>query len=480
MSLSATRLAALRYIAAHAAGLLLNHSTDQRLIFLTRVLERVARTEHHKAQLAHVRKLVEGGHPSVEVARRVLRLHPNARRAIVNSLGINATWLGHAERKGFAETHGVYPPFLIVISPTMRCNLRCLGCYAGNYPRERDPLSFDTLDRIVSEGKEMGVYFWTISGGEPFMRRDLLGLYEKHQDCVFLIYTNGTCIDEEAVRRLQECGNAAPAISVEGGEKETDYRRGQGVYRKIMDTMDRLREAGLFFGFSATATRLNAEAYYQEEFYDRMVEKGCIFGWFFIFVPVGQDSSTDLMVTPEQRDRLRRIVYRARETKPLFVADFWNDGCLTGGCMSGGTLYMHVNYRGDLEPCVFMHFAEENILDIYERGGHLWEVLDTPLFRRIREVNRRDPNPLRPCPIIDHNDWLEEALKGTKARPTHAGADDIVGRLAEPVRSWAREYGRLADEAWYRSGQYEWAQAEGDPLWSQAEVGQSADSVGGS
>jgi len=468
MSYSAARLKAIRQLACHAVPFLVGQASDSHLVLLTHILEHVARTEHHKAQIRYLRDLIRDGHPAVELVRRLFRLHPNARRAIINNLGINATWLGDQERKAFAAEHGVHPPFLMVMSPTMRCNLRCLGCYAGEYPRERDPLSFDVLDRMVSEGKEMGVYFWTVSGGEPLLRPDLVDLYEKHRDCVFLIYTNGTCIDDETVERLQACGNAAPAISLEGWEEQTDFRRGKGVYRKVMDTMDALREAGLFFGFSATATRLNADVYLNESFYDHMVEKGCLFGWFFIFVPVGQNSTVDLMVTPAQRDRLRRMVSEIRTGKPIFVADFWNDGCLTGGCMSGGTLYLHVNYRGDLEPCVFMHFAEENILDIYQRGGHLWDVLETPLFRRIRDVNRRDPNPLRPCPIIDHNEWLEEALQGTKARPTHPGAEDIVGRLAPAVRAWAGEYGKLADYAWYHSGDYEWAKREGDALWNHA------------
>ncbi|MFB3880251.1 MAG: radical SAM/SPASM domain-containing protein [Armatimonadota bacterium] len=464
MSYSATRIAALRYLASRTAPLILNHVTDERVILLTHILERIARCERHKEQLRVLRGFIRDNHPAAELARRVLSLHPNVRRQIINSLGINATWLGDQERRAFAAEHGTYPPFLIVISPTMRCNLRCLGCYAGHYPREKDPLSFETLDRVVEEGKEMGVYFYTISGGEPFMRRDLLDLYEKHSDCVFHVYTNGTCFDDATIARLQKCGNVAPAFSVEGWREQTDFRRGKGVYDRVMATMDACRQAGLFFGFSATATRLNAEVYYSEAFYDHLIEKGCLFGWFFIFVPVGQDSTTDLMVTPQQRDQLRRTVTRMRATKPIFVADFWNDGCLTGGCMSAGSLYLHINYRGDIEPCVFMHFAEENIVEIHQRGGHLSDILETPLFRRIREVNRKDPNPLRPCPIIDHNEWLEEALKGTKARPTHPGAEDIVGRLAPQVRAWAEEYGKLADYAWYKSGEYEWAQRN-DVLW---------------
>ena len=466
MSISGAKITTLRYLVTQTAPYLFSRATDGRLILLCHILERVARTQHHKAQLRYLRKLVEDHHPAIGLLHRMMALNPGARRSIINSLGVNATWLGEVTRRAFAAEHGVMPPYLIVISPTMRCNLKCLGCYAGEYPRSADPLSFDVLDRIVTEGKEMGVYMYTISGGEPFLRPDLLDLYEKHQDCIFLIYTNGTRINDKAIERLASYGNAAPAISVEGWEAQTDFRRGRGVYGKVMATMDALKNAGVLFGFSATATRLNAEVYYDEAFYDFMIEKGCIFGWFFIFVPVGQDSSTDLMVTPQQRDKLRQVVYRMRATKPIFVADFWNDGCLTGGCMSGGTLYMHVNYRGDLEPCVFMHFAEDNIRDIHARGGHLWEVLKSPLFTKVREINRKDPNLLRPCPIIDHNEWLADVLAEIQAKPTHTGAEDIVTRLAPEVRAWSAEYAKLADYAWYESGQYAWAQKEGDPLWT--------------
>jgi MoaA/NifB/PqqE/SkfB family radical SAM enzyme len=474
LSLAQARLQAVRVAAGQVVPFLLKHSSDRQLILLTHVLEQVARSHHHKAQLRELRSLFRAKHPSLELARKLLALHPNCRRAIVSNLGVNATWLGAQRRDLFYQREGIYPPFLIVISPTMRCNLRCLGCYAGQYPRERDPLPFTALDRIVSEGKEMGVYLYTISGGEPFVRPDLLDLYEKHDDCIFLIYTNGTRIDDDTVARLQRCGNAAPAISVEGFEEETDFRRGKGVYARIMETMDRLREAGLFFGFSATATRLNAEAYLRDEFYEQMMAKGCLFGWFFIFVPVGQDSRIDLMVTPEQRNRLRAYVNEVRRTKPIFVADFWSDGCLTGGCMSGGTLYFHVNYRGDLEPCVFMHFAKDNILDMYRRGGHLWEVLKSPLFCRIREINRRDPNLLRPCPIIDHNEWLEEAIRSVGAVPTHKGAADIIGRLAPALRAWSAEYGKIADKVWYESREYTWAQNPEDPLWGKDQVTMSS------
>lgn len=438
---------------------LLARSSDESLIRLITLLERyVARYDNHKAQLQGLRDLFERKHPSLELARKVMtQLHPNYRRRLIADLGINATWLGQQVRNDFAERFGIPPPYLMVISPTMRCNLKCLGCYAGAYPRDTDPMSFETLDRVVAEAKQMGIHMFTISGGEPFVRPDLLDLYEKHSDCVFQVYTNGTCISDATIERMQKSGNVSPGISIEGFREQTDFRRGAGIFDTIMDTMDRLRAAGILFGFSGTYTRLNADAFLNDEFFDMVIDKGCLFGWFFMFVPVGQDASVDLMPTAEQRDRMRRKVMEVRRTRPIFCADFWNDGCLTGGCMSGGTLYLHLNFRGDLEPCVFMHFAADNIHDMYARGEHLWDVLKSPLFVAIRDVNRRDPNPLRPCPIVDHNEWLEEALgKAPDIYPTHEGAEDIIGRLAQPVREWSAAYAEYAEGAW-NSPEYEWA-----------------------
>jgi MoaA/NifB/PqqE/SkfB family radical SAM enzyme len=446
---------------------LLEKATDERIIHFMRRAETLAWLPRHKRQLRELRQLFESDHPALGTFHRILGLHPNYRRAVITNLLFNGVLFGERKRKAFERRHHITPPFLMVMSPLMRCNLHCLGCYAGNYPRGKDPLSLEVLDRAVTEAKQMGMYFFTISGGEPFMRKDLLDLYERHSDATFLIYTNGTLIDDEAIARMQACGNASPAISVEGFAEETNRRRGsyQGrpVYDIIMDTMDRLREAKIMFGFSATATRENAEAYLRDEFYDLMIEKGCLYGWFFIFVPVGQDASVDLMTTPEQRDALRRKTLEVRRTKPIFVADFWNDGCLTGGCMSGGTTYFHINYRGDLEPCVFMHFATENIVDLYQRGGHLWDVLETPFFKAIRERNRKDPNPLRPCPIIDHNEMLEEAVRLTGAHPTHTGAEDVIGRLKQEIRDLAADYGVLAQKAW-ESSEYDWAKGGRSPF----------------
>lgn len=85
------------------------------------------------------------------------------------------------------------------------------------------------------------MYIYT--GGEPLVRKtDIIRLCEKHDDCVFLCFTNGTLIDEQFAEDMLRVKNFVPAISLEGMEAATDNRRGQGVFDKVIKAMDLLHE----------------------------------------------------------------------------------------------------------------------------------------------------------------------------------------------------------------------------------------------
>jgi len=237
----------------------------------------------------------------------------------------------------------------------MRCNLRCIGCYAGDYSK-KDDLPFEYVDKIITEAKEMGTYFYVITGGEAFVRDDMLDIYKKHNDAAFMVYTNGTFIDRDMAFKLQELGNVAPAISVEGFKKETDERRGKGVWEKVIQAMDNCKEARLVYGFSITPTKYNTEIVYSDKLMKLLTEeKGCAFGWYFTYIPIGRKPDVSLMQTPEQRLYGWRRVNYLRSKYPVFIGDFWNDGMHVNGCIAGGRQYLHINVKGDYEPCVFTH-----------------------------------------------------------------------------------------------------------------------------
>ena len=378
----------------------------------------------------------------LQVKKRLPELHKNVRHGAINFL-TDALFYKSRVREAFEREHGFGPPLLLVISPTMRCNLKCVGCYAGMYSK-RDDLPKEVLDRVLVEAKEMGIYFIVISGGEPFYYRPIMDIFRKHHDVTFQVYTNGTLIDRKLAREIAEMGNVIPCISVEGYEQETDARRGAGVYAKVIQAMDNLKEQRALYGFSATVTRFNSDTLTSEDFVDYyMEEKGCFIGWYFQYMPIGTRPSLELMTTPEQRiQRLERI-NRIRREKKALISDFWCDGPLVGGCMAGGHNYLHINQNGDVEPCVFAHFAVDNI-----KEKSLLEALNSDFFRHIRSRRPYHPNLLRPCMIIDHPYVLRECVAQSGARPTHPEAEGVITELAPDLDAYGEEYGRLADEVW--------------------------------
>ncbi len=424
---------------------MLANASDANLIRMTKMAEMLMITEMQKKYVRNTRSIFEQGHPGLSMIRKLMSrdIHPNYHKNLVANLFANSFLFGYGVRKEFQEQEGETPPSFLVISPTMKCNLNCYGCYAGQYKKSEE-LDFDTVDRIVSEAKDLGMYFVTISGGEPFTYDKLFDLFEKHNDMAFQIYTNGTLIDEDATERLVELGNASPAISVEGYEEETDARRGKGTYKLVSESMARLKDAGALFGFSATVTRHNMDILSSPEFIDRMIDRGCAFGWYFIYIPIGRKPQLDLMPTPEQRDLLRQRVKQMRDEKDIFIADFWNDGPLVGGCIAGGRRYLHINSKGDVEPCVFAHFAVDNIKD-----KSLREAINSPFFKGIRERQKvNNKNPLLPCMIIDHPETLREVVAKHGAYPTHDGAETILTEMADYLDEYSAEYAKLGNKAW--------------------------------
>jgi uncharacterized Fe-S cluster-containing radical SAM superfamily protein len=246
---------------------------------IARLAERLAKKDYYVEKIRWIRSLFDEDHPSAGIARRFLRYpNPHHRKTIIKSFFLNEMLVGTNKRKAYQEANGFYPPGMIVISPTMRCNLHCAGCYAGRYAKSEQ--SVETIDRVLNEAKEMGTHFITGSGGEPFYRDDLFEVFRRHTDVAFLVFTHGGLIDERMAERIVSVGNVVPAISIEGYREETDRRRGAGHFDRIMWAMDMLHDAGVIFGYSVTQTRLKSDIVTSGAFVRFLREKGCLLGFY--------------------------------------------------------------------------------------------------------------------------------------------------------------------------------------------------------
>jgi MoaA/NifB/PqqE/SkfB family radical SAM enzyme len=376
--------------------------------------------------------------------RHIIRdVDPEVVKTFAVNFFINANLISGPIQDEMRAKYNCNIPWAILLDPTSACNLHCIGCWAAEYGNKLN-LSFDEIDDIIRQGKEMGVYMYIYTGGEPLVRKkDLIRICEKHDDCIFLTFTNGTLIDEEFADEMLRVKNFVPAISLEGFGEATDSRRGQGVYEKVLRAMKILHERKLVYGISCCYTSMNYESITSEEYWDMMIENGAYFVWYFHYMPVGNDASPELLPSPEQRETVYRRIRDYRSRKPLFAMDFQNDAEFVGGCIAGGRSYLHINANGDADPCVFIHYSDSNI-----REKSLLDVMRSPLFMAYHEGQPFNDNMLQPCPMLENPTKLRAIIEKTGAKSTDMQSPETAEHLCSKCDAYAACWQPKAEELW--------------------------------
>ncbi len=378
-----------------------------------------------------------------QLLMKVAHLNPEVASTIIKTTLVEANLIAWGQQENLRDKYDCNIPWAILFDPTSACNLHCTGCWAADYG-QKSSLTFEEMDSIVDQGTELGTHLFILAGGEPLVCKDeVIKLCEKHQDCVFLAFTNGTLIDEDFCQEIIRVKNFAPAISVEGDEAATDSRRGEGTFKRVEAAMDLMREHGLPFGVSICYTRDNAESIACEEFWDYLIDKGALFAWIFQYMPVGTHAAPGLMATPEQRELLYRFNRKMREEKPLFTLDFQHDGEYVGGCIAGGRRFLHINAAGDIEPCVFIHYSNCNI-----REDTILDALQSPLFQAYHDNQPFNDNYLRPCPMLENPDCLQVMVDETGAHSTDMEGQEDVHDLCDKCEDAAAEWKPVAERLW--------------------------------
>ena len=162
-------------------------------------------------------------------------------------------------------------PVQIIHYVTARCNLRCEHCFYKETLDAPNPgeMSLETLEKTMGE---IGPVLWySLAGGEPFLRNDLsdiISLTQKHcRPKVFSFPTNGWFVERtfaQTLRSLQRIdGNLILFFSLDGPEEMHDMIRGEGSYSRVINCFDRLRPLqrlypNLYLNIVTTVTPDNA------------------------------------------------------------------------------------------------------------------------------------------------------------------------------------------------------------------------------
>ncbi|GAS84945.1 radical SAM/SPASM domain-containing protein [Paenibacillus amylolyticus] len=128
---------------------------------------------------------------------------------------------------------------------TDRCNLHCVGCYSFVEERNlKDALPFEKICHVLSELKANGAEQIVFSGGEPFIRKDIVEICKFAKETLGImnlhVISNGTM----NYRRYEEAFQYIDAlsISIDGYNEETRFIRDQGIMPKIISNVAYLRE----------------------------------------------------------------------------------------------------------------------------------------------------------------------------------------------------------------------------------------------
>lgn len=312
-----------------------------------------------------------------------------------------------SEKRLVLEKKGEHIPAFLIASITSSCNLHCAGCYAravhscaDTEPVEQ--LSAHEWDHIFEEAEEMGISFILLAGGEPMIRRDVMEKAGERQKIMFPIFTNGTLMDDTYIRMMKKSRNLIPIFSIEGKEKQTDARRGEGVYEKVFSAMEKLQKEKLLFGSSVTVTTDNLEEVTSDEFIEKLEQRDCKALIFVEFVPMSQELKS-LAPGDKEREYLEQRLDEIRDKyQNMIFLSFPGDEKSSGGCIAAGRGFFHINSHGGAEPCPFSPYSDVNV-----KNTSLRDALQSELFTKLRNSGTLTENHTGGCVLYENREKVE-------------------------------------------------------------------------
>jgi MoaA/NifB/PqqE/SkfB family radical SAM enzyme len=326
------------------------------------------------------------------------------------TLGVRGLWSVHQHKRRLKKGE-FFPPFLYM-SVVNSCNLRCQGCWV-DVGAKQHRIEVDAANHTIAQAKAMGNSFFGILGGEPFMHKDLLKIFEANRDVYFQVFTNGHFITDEVAAELRRLGNVTPLISVEGSEIISDTRRGRdGVLNETMKGLETALRHKLLVGVCTSVCRSNIDDLVNEKWVDRLIEMGVMYCWYHIYRPVGPEPNPQLALSSEEQRRVRQFVVDTRATKPIIVVDAYHDDAGNALCPAVTGFTHHIGPWGDIEPCPVIQLATESIHD----DRPLAQIFNESEF--LKDFRELTAQTTRGCVIMERPDLLVELAEKHGARDT--------------------------------------------------------------
>jgi len=299
---------------------------------------------------------------------------------------------------------------MIAWEVTRQCNLSCIHCRASAQ-EGLDPNELTTeeclrlLDDIASFSRPVII----LTGGEPLLRKDVFQIarYGSDTGLRFVMAVNGTLVDEEMARKIQDAGIQRISVSIDGATPENHdrFRQVPGAFEGALQGIRSTKKVGLEFQINTTITRHNSQEL--AAILDLATDLGAAALHVFLLVPTGRGKELkDQQITAQEYEEILVWFYDQKERSPLHLkatcapqfyrilrqkarkegknVTYQNFGldATTRGCL-GGVSFCFISNVGQVQPCGFLELSCGNIRE--HTLQQIWT--NSQIFRDLRDFN---------------------------------------------------------------------------------------------
>ncbi len=269
-------------------------------------------------------------------------------------------------------------PFRVIWDVTTQCNLKCRHCY--NESGQRKGLSPLQLHTIAEKLSRSGIFFITLSGGEPLMEPEIWNIIKqfKSKKKKLQLISNGTLITQRVAKKLKNYNIDSIQVSIDGLEKTHDYQRQmEGCFKKSINAIQNLVDEGIPVVVNTLVSQRNIEEI--PGLINFLVQLGVTEFRTSRLILMGR--GTDLeqeVLSPEQAKKLTLYILEQRKNRKDITISPDECMCFLGekiheynlswqGCPAGRTEGA-VDAQGNVYPCIFMTHDEFNMGNLIEES----------------------------------------------------------------------------------------------------------------
>jgi len=273
----------------------------------------------------------------------------------------------------------------------------CGHCYRDAGARAEDELNTEEGKALLDEIAKAGFKIMIFSGGEPFMRSDIIELVEYARSLGLrpVFGTNGTLITKEIAQKLKDAGTMGVGISLDSMDKEKHdkLRVYQSAWDEAVRGMINCKEVGLPFQIHTTVMDWNQHEVL--DITDFAVELGAVAHHIFFLVPTGRGKNIEEeSLRAEQYEELLTNIMKKQqevkiELKPTCAPQFMRIAKEMGmdlrfgrGCLAG-TSYCIIGPKGKVQPCAYMDMEIGNVRET--PFSEIWA--NSEVFKNLRTLD---------------------------------------------------------------------------------------------